>query len=148
MQKGFDSVCIDTNILIHATFQDFDKPKHLQSLKALGSFADSGVITHVTPQILKEFFAISTNSTIFKKPLSNKQAVKKIKEFLNYFRLASETDATIPVLLHLLEKYGTLRQKVHDMNIVATMLDNGIRHLMTFNGKDFKDIKEITLIEP
>ena len=114
MQKGFDSVCIDTNVLIHATFQDFDKSKHLQSLKALDSFADSGVIIYVTPQILREFFAISTNSTIFKKPLSNKQAVKKTKEFLDYFRLASETDATIQTLLHLLEKYGALRQKVHD----------------------------------
>ena len=148
MQKGFDSVCIDANILIHATFEDFDKTKHLKSLKILDSFADSEIITYVTPQILREFFAISTNSTIFKKPLSNKQAVKKIKEFLDYFRLASETDTTIQSLLHLLEKYGTLRQKVHDMNIVATMLDNDIRHLMTFNGKDFKDIKEIALIEP
>ena len=147
MQKGFNSVCIDANILIHATFQDFDEAKHLKSLKTLDSFADSGVIIYVTPQILREFFAISTNSTIFKKPLSNKQAVKKIKEFLNYFRLASENDATIQSLLHLLEKYGTLRQKIHDMNIVATMLDNDIRHLLTFNGKDFKDIKEITLID-
>lgn len=147
MQKGLNTVCIDANILIHATFEDFDKPKHLKSLKMLDSFADSGVIIYITPQILREFFAISTNSTIFKKPLSNKQAVKKIKEFLDYFRLASETDTTIQSLLHLLEKYGTLRQKVHDMNIVATMLDNDIRHLMTFNGKDFKDIKEIALVE-
>lgn len=67
---------------------------------------------------------------------------------MDYFRLASETDTTIQSLLHLLEKYGTLRQKVLDMNIVATMLDNNIRHLMTFNGKDFKDIKEIALVEP
>ena len=83
MQKGFNTVCIDANILIHATFEDFDKTKHLKSLKMLDSFADSGIITYVTPQILREFFAISTNSTIFKKPLSNKQAVKKIKEFLS-----------------------------------------------------------------
>lgn len=148
MQKGFNSVCIDTNILIHATFQDFDNLKHLKVLRLLDSFKTSGVTTYVTPQILREFFAISTNSTIFKKPLSNKQAVNKIKEFLNYFKLASETDATLQSLLHLLEKYGTLRQKVHDMNIVATILDNDIHHLMTFNGKDFKDIKEIILTKP
>lgn len=71
------------DILIHATFEDFDKPKHLKSLKTMDSFADSGVIIYVTPQILREFFAISTNSTIFKKPLSNKQAVKKIKDCLS-----------------------------------------------------------------
>lgn len=148
MQKGFNSVCIDTNILIHATFQDFDNLKHLKVIRLLDSFKTSGVTTYVTPQILREFFAISTNSTIFKKPLSNKQAVNKIKEFLNYFKLASETDATLQSLLHLLEKYGTLRQKVHDMNIVATILDNDIHQLMTFNGKDFKDIKEIILTKP
>ncbi len=99
-------------------------------------------------KILRKFFAISTNPTIFKKPLTNKQAAKKIKEFLKYFNLACETNTTIQPLLHLLEKYGTMRQRVHDMNIVATMLDNNIHHLMTFNGKDFKDIKEITMVKP
>ncbi len=51
-------------------------------------------------KILKVFFAISANPTILKKPLTNKQAVKTIKEFLKYFNLACETNTTfIPLPL-------------------------------------------------
>ena len=51
-------------------------------------------------KILKVFFAISTNPTIFKKPLTNKKAVKKIKEFLKYLNLACEANTTfIPIPL-------------------------------------------------
>jgi len=39
-------------------------------------------------------------------------------------------------LISLLDKYAITRQKVHDMNIAATMLDNDIRHLVTFNHDD------------
>lgn len=33
------------------------------------------------------------------------------------------------------------------MNIVATMMDNGISHLFTYNIRDFRQIHEIHLVK-
>ncbi|MDO9288699.1 MAG: hypothetical protein Q7T83_07900 [Thermodesulfovibrionales bacterium] len=57
-----------------------------------------------------------------------------------------ETENTIHKLLDLLEEHPIDRQKIHDMNIIATMRDNGVSNLMTFNYDDFKAVKEITII--
>lgn len=147
MKKPFNKVCIDANILIYSTFHDFEPDKHVKSVSMVDSLAASGKTLYVTSQILREFFAISTNPKIFKKPLTCKQATKKIKEFLDCFSLASESETCVETLLQLLEKYPVLRQKIHDMNIVTTMLDNDITHLMTFNITDFKNINEISIID-
>lgn len=148
MKKEFDKVCIDANVLIYATFPDFENDKYKKSVAMLDSLTTSGKTLYTTAQVLREFFAISTNSKIFKKPLTCMQASKKIKEFLDTFNLACESESAVNTLLKLLEKHPVLRQKIHDMNIVATMIDNNVSHLMTFNGSDFKNIKEISVIEP
>ena len=49
-------------------------------------------------------------------------------------------------MISLIEQYVVSRQKVHDMNIVATMMDNGITHLFTYNVRDFRRIGEIHLL--
>jgi len=57
-----------------------------------------------------------------------------------------EKETTLPNLIHLIERYPVSRQKIHDLNIVATMMDNEISHLFTYNTKDFRQIKEIRLL--
>ena len=147
MKKQFDTVCIDANILIYATFPDFENDKHRKSIAMLDILAASGKTLYISSQILREFFAISTNPKIFKKPLSCKQATKKIREFLACFNLICEREAAIYTLLKLLDRYPVLRQKIHDLNIVATMIENDISHILTFNINDFKNVEEVALID-
>lgn len=146
MKVESDRVFVDTNVLIYSTFEDYDNDKHIKCLKAIDDHAAAGKFLCISPQILREFFAVSTNKKIFKKPLTCKQAAKKIKEFMDVFTMIYETEDTMHSLLALLEKHPIIRQKIHDMNIIATMKDNGVSHLMTFNRDDFKGIKEITLL--
>jgi predicted nucleic acid-binding protein len=98
----------------------------------------TGTPLFVSSQILREYFAISTNGSIFKKPLNRKQAIGKIQEFLKRFSLLLEKETTIQTLMDLIEKYTVSRQKIHDLNIAATMIDHGIPNLLTYNKKDFK----------
>jgi predicted nucleic acid-binding protein len=42
---------------------------------------------------------------------------------------------------------GSGRQ-VHDANVVATMLEHGVRRLLTFNAADFRRFARIIDIEP
>ena len=146
MVQKSERVFIDTNILVYSTFDDFDAEKHAQSLKSLDKLLQNENQFFVSPQILREFFATSTNGNIFKKPLTHKQAVGKMKEFLKHFTFIQEKESTIFILMGLIEKYAVSRQKIHDMNIVATMIDNGIANLLTYNKQDFKQVKEITLL--
>ena len=147
MSPESEGIFIDTNILIYSTFPDFDSEKHIQSLESLNQLLQSGKPLFVSSQILREYFAISTNGSIFKRPLNRKQAVGKIHEFLKRFNLLLEKETTIETLMDLIEKYTVSRQKIHDLNIVATMIDHGISHLLTYNKKDFKKINDISLCE-
>lgn len=80
-----ETVFLDTNILIHQSFEDLDTTKHIRVLKTLDEFIDRNYSIHVSSQVLREFFAISTNSKIFQTPLSIENAIKKLNEFQNNF---------------------------------------------------------------
>ena len=146
MKPESEKVFVDTNILIYSTFEDFEPEKHLQCVDTLNRLLQAETILFVSSQILREYFAIATNKNIFKKPLTYKQAAAKMKEFLATFTLVYEKESTIHVLIALIGKYAISQQKIHDMNIVATMLDNNITHLLTYNAKDFRKISEIKLL--
>lgn len=146
MTTESEKIFIDTNILIYSTFDDFEPEKHLQCVDTLNKLLRTRTTLFVSSQILREYFAISTSRRIFKKPLTYKQATAKMKEFLASFTLIHEKESTIHVLIALISKYAVSQQKIHDMNIVATMIDNNITHLLTYNAKDFKKIREIELL--
>jgi predicted nucleic acid-binding protein len=92
MKIESERVFIDSNILIYSTFADFDAAKHLQCLESLNRLLQSDNLLFVSSQVLREFFAISTNGSIFKKPLTCKQAIAKMKEFLKRFDFISEKE--------------------------------------------------------
>jgi len=142
-----EQVLIDTNVLIYLTFEDFEPEKHIRSLEILNELDQSGSPLFVSSQVLREFYAIATNDRIFPKPLTSKQALRKLKEFIVRFSLVMEKETTLHVLISLIEQYAVSRQKIHDMNIVATMMDNGISHLFTYNVRDFRQIHEIHLLK-
>jgi predicted nucleic acid-binding protein len=146
MTPESERVFVDTNILIYSTFEDFDPEKHIQCTDNLNKLLQAGTTLFISSQILREYFAVSTNQNIFKKPLTYKQAVSKMKEFLARFTLVHEKESTIHILITLIGQYAVSRQKIHDMNIVATMVDNDITHLLTYNVQDFKQISEIQLL--
>lgn len=146
MTSESERVFIDTNVLVYSTFVDFEPEKHLDSIKILYGLDQSGRSLCISAQVLREFYAIVTNDKIFPKPLTSKQALRKIREFILRFSLIMEKETTLQNLIYLVEQYPVSRQKIHDLNIVATMMDNEIPHLFTYNTKDFRQIKEIHLL--
>ncbi len=141
-----ERVFIDTNVLVYSTFVDFEPEKHLACLKTLNDLDHSGRSLFISAQVLREFYAIVTNDKIFPKPLTSKQALRKIREFILRFSMIMEKETTLYKLIQLIERYPVSRHKIHDLNIVATMMDNETLHLLTYNTKDFRQIKEIHLL--
>jgi predicted nucleic acid-binding protein len=66
MTPESERVLVDTNILIYSTFEDFDPGKHVQCNDTLNKLLQAGTTLFISSQILREYFAVSTNQNIFK----------------------------------------------------------------------------------
>jgi predicted nucleic acid-binding protein len=64
-------------------------------------------------------------------------------EFRRFFRLAEESEAVTDRLLQILNDFKVSGKRVHDANIVATMLVCGVRRLVTSNARDFAPFAEL-----
>ncbi|HSU04716.1 MAG TPA: hypothetical protein VLI93_04020, partial [Acetobacteraceae bacterium] len=51
-------------------------------------------------------------------------------------------------LLFLLDRYPGAGKQVHDTNIVPTMVEHGLRRLLTFNTADFRRFSGVIELEP
>jgi len=136
---------IDTNILIYHTFKKFDEDKHQAVVMLFAYLVENSYQIFISSQILREFYAIATNAKFFDEPLSEDEVILKINEFENSFIVLG--DSSMQELKILCKKYKIVKQKIHDTNIVATMIDNDIKLLATFNKKDFNGFDEIELFE-
>ena len=136
-------IFLDTNILIYHTFKRFDKEKHLATKELFAYLVENSYQIFISTQIIREFYAISTNSKFFDEPLSVDEAILKIGEFQNSFVVLEES--YIEELKLLCKRYGIKKQKIHDTNIVATMIENKIEAIASFNRKDFIGFVEIEL---
>lgn len=145
--SSYKSIFLDTNILLHQTFDDLDESKYNIVTDTLDKLLTNGCSLYISSQILREFFAISTNAKIFQDPLTVEEAVQKIQEFQDSFNVLYDTNSSLDILKKLVIQYRIERQKIHDSNIAATVIANNIDGLFTFNTKDFKIFQEITLLE-
>jgi predicted nucleic acid-binding protein len=63
---------------------------------------------------------------------------------LPWLRVFDETDLTAANLRDLVRRYQVRGKRIHDANIVATMMTHGLARLATYNQRDF-DFREIVL---
>lgn len=107
-----------------------------------------GVRRWVSRQILREYLAVTTRPHGAAAPLPIDAAVKDVRWFAQLFEVADEDAEVTGRLLDLLRTYPTGGVQVHDVNIVATMLANGVGRLATFNAADFARFAGLVAIEP
>ena len=75
-------------------------------------------------------------------------AITDVRRFRAAFDVAEERPGVLDRLLDLLAAHQTTGRQVHDVNIVATMLEHGILRLLTFNAADFRRFARLIDIEP
>lgn len=151
MNNAPDLALIDANILIYA---EQGKSPHYAASKALRDQALSGEIpVCISPQILNEFFAVVTNPHRVDEPLTAREAIDQVRKYYQAKRLIKiyPGPTIIERELALLETHPVTGPDIHDLHLVATMLENGITRIYTFNVRDFAPFSEIevlTLPEP
>ena len=139
---------IDTNILVYRA--DQDSTFHLPSVSLINRGLRGDVSLCLAPQNLTEFYAVMTNPKRVINPIDSAAARVEIERYLQSqnIRKIYQTADLIPKLLELINKYPPTRQQIFDLQLIATMLVNGITRIYTFNARHFQPYQEIEVIVP
>jgi predicted nucleic acid-binding protein len=134
------NVFIDTNILLRAVLAEMKQHPQVDAL--LKRTIREETELWISGQVIREFIVQATHPKTLSIPLTIAQAVQEVEAIKPLFRIADETALVRDKLLALLMQYPTQGKQVHDANIVATMLANGIDTLLTLNFADFKRFED------
>ena len=129
---GGKALFIDTNILIFAT--DVDSPFHDSAIAALTAAAKGYEELFVSCQVLREYLASGTRNAVERL----EEMALNINEFRKSYTVLDDDSACLERLVSLSRSVRFGGKQVHDANIVACMMENGISSLLTHNIQDFK----------
>ncbi len=133
---------IDTNVLLAAT--DSSRPEHNAALGLLEQALNGERRLFASGQIFREYLVIATRPTENNGlGIHPEKAVANLSEFRKCVQLLDETDATAKRLGKLVAGNNLRGKRIHDANIAAIMLENGLGRLLTGNHTDFKVFEAI-----
>jgi uncharacterized protein len=143
-----DRVAVDANVLVYALYRD--APQQRASRAFLETGRRGEVILCLTSQVLAEFFSIVTSAKRVSNPRTPEDARAVVEAML-----ARQGAVILPVVsevvklwLDMLHQHPVRAGAVFDLQLVATMVANGVSRICTFNGKDFEGFAGVDVISP
>lgn len=133
-------ILLDTNVLVYA--KDNSSSFHDA---AVGVFNGSDEL-YLTIKNLVEYYAVVTKGE--QPMLSSKEAMEDLNEFVNSCTLLYSGEVSRHKLSELILKYNPKGTLIHDYEIAAIALVNGVKKIVTFNKNDFERVTEIEVIVP
>lgn len=130
-----EPVFVDTNVLVYAHVAE--APWHQQAQAAIADHEAAGARLWISRQVLREYLVSLTRPQPFPIPPALATVVAQVQQFQRRFRVANEGPEVTTRLLALLTEVPTRGRRIHDANIVATMLVYGVRRVLTHNTDDF-----------
>ena len=143
-----DPIAVDANVLVYALYRD--APQHATS-RAFLERAQRGHLTLcLTSQTLAEFFSIVTSAKRVSDPRTPQEAVSAIQSIL-----ALPGAALLPVpadvtsrWLDLLSRRPVRAGAIFDLQLIATIMANGVERICTFNRQDFEGFPGLQVLTP
>lgn len=140
--KVGDVLFLDTNVLLAAT--DRSRPQHHLAQEVLLAAGHRGYHLGLSGQILREYLVVATRPlNVNGLGLSPGDALTNVEEFRRRSVLYDETEAVSGRLRQLVRDHEPRGKRIHDANVVATMLTHGLTHLVTQNPADFAGLPEV-----
>ena len=130
------SIVIDTNILVYYYKNDTDFYKVSASI-----LENKEYNLFITTKSISEFFAVLT-----KYKIAWEKILIIFKDLQKNVTILYPNNKSLNKLTKVCEKYKPHRNQVFDMEIVSIMLAHKLDTIATFNHKDFKNIKEIHVL--
>ena len=137
---------VDTNVLLTAT--DESRPRHREARHLLAEAGHNGFHLAASGQILREYLVVATRPPdVNGLGLGVRDAMNNLGEFLRRVHLYDETEGVSRRLRQLCLDHGLHGKRLHDANVVATMLTHGLRILVTRNAADFSPFDEVEIVD-
>ena len=130
-------IFIDTNILFYA-----NNPADVfgeQAIARINELASNGNVLIISTQIIREYAAVTLRNAQYHKlplDLTITTVQNNIATFQRDFIVVGEKSDVLSNWLSLLPQITTSKD-VFDFNIAATLLSEGINHILTHNVSDF-----------
>ena len=137
---------VDTNVLVYANAAE--APLHQRALTALKLWGENETELWISTQVIREYAALRTRPQAFAAPVDRELLIKRVRYFQERFRVAYETPRVAEKLLMLIQQVDVGGKQIHDANIVATMLAQGITHLLSHNVSDFRRFDAFITVVP
>lgn len=131
-----ERVMLDTNVLIAAT--DESRAEHSDALTVVNDWAARHTELCTSGQILREYLTVATRPAERNGlGLSLPDALGNVHALRERTALLAEDAKVADRLVSLLADVECHGKRVHDANVVATMLVHGVRAVVTMNTEDF-----------
>jgi len=143
-----DPIAIDANVLVYALYRD--APQHASS-RAFLDRAQRGELTLCfTSQTLAEFFSVVTSARRVSAPRTPEEAVGAIQSLL---AVPGATVLPVPAdvtsrWLDLLSRHPVRGGGIFDLQLIATLMANGVEKICTFNRQDFEGFPGLQVLTP
>ena len=135
MMTMVDRFFCDTNVILRAYHNAF--PQYVTVKATFDNLLENGSELWISRQVIREYLVHLTHPRTFETPFSAEKAIQQVRNVLKICSVADETHMTTRILLTLIRDYPVSGKQIHDANIVATMLANGIDNVLTLNAADF-----------
>lgn len=141
-----ERVLFDTSLLIAATVKPH--PGYEASRAYLARAQAEGAVMCICPQVCREFQVVLTRQPVAGVTFTVEQALETLDLWMGASRFFEETRAVVEVWQDLVRRYAVRGKQVHDCNLVAVMLEHGIKRLATRNAADFARYDDEIAVEP
>ena len=140
-----DILFLDTNILLSAT--DESRSNHRLARWVISSSHHYGVHLAISGQIEREYLVVATRrSDANGLGLDPEDACRNIHAMRRRMVLFEEVEPVAGKLTLLTRKHALRGVRIHDANVVVTMVTHGISKLVTENEGDFSMYPEIQTV--
>lgn len=136
---------VDTNVLLRAMNPGLEL--HTEAEKIIYRLWSEEVELWISRQVIREYLVQVTRPQFLAPALTLGQVLTQLETILSLFRVADDTSRVATQRIDLITAFPTSGKQIHDANIIAVMLVNGIDTLVTQNLDDMKRFApKITLI--
>lgn len=140
-----DKVFFDTNILVYLSNED--APFHAGAVRKFKEFMKDGAEIWISRQVLREYAVVMSRPENVERPLKSSEIAEDLNKWQKIFNVGDETNEVTQSLIDLLKRYDLRGKRIHDANIVATMITHDIKNIFTYNTSDFRMFKEISIFK-
>ena len=147
---------IDSNVLVYAFFhkaeeqnrREPDSKLRRDSRRVMTLAAEGELSTAVAQQNLLEFLAVVTSPKRVAAPVSLTEALEACEAYLSFCSLLTPKPSTFLTFQALTAKRFAARERLFDLYLGATALDNDLSQICTWNTKHLNGLPGLTCATP